>query len=172
MLGLCLLIFVAMQSTSVAQTRNAKGGSNMKLEDMVQELWDREKIKELTYEYGLAIESQDEQRMANLFTEDGSVDFSSLGRGVIKGRPALKEFYRTTWPLRVKPFFTNHVIRISGNRATGTCSLENRATRGEQSLIGAGRLHDEYEKVDDEWKFKSRRVEMFYFVPLSEGWAK
>ncbi len=144
----------------------------MKLEEMVQELWDREKIKELTYEYGLAIEAQDVERMANLFTEDGSVDFSSLGRGVTKGREALKEFYRGTWPLKVKPFFTNHVIRIQGNRATGTCSLENRATRGDQSLIGAGRLHDEYERVSGEWKFKSRRVEMFYFVPLSEGWAK
>lgn len=144
----------------------------MKLEEMVQELWDREKIKELTYQYGLAIEAQDADRMASLFTEGGSVDFSSLGRGVIKGQQNLKEFYRETWPLQVKPFFTNHVIQINGNRASGTCSLENRATRGEDSMIGAGRLHDEYEKVNGEWKFKSRRVEMFYFVPLSEGWAK
>ena len=110
--------------------------------------------------------------MANLFTEDGSVDFSSLGRGVIKGHLNLKEFYHGTWPLKVKPFFTNHVIQINGNQATGICSLENRATRGEESLIGAGRLHDEYEKVNGEWKFKSRRVEMFYFVSLSEGWGK
>ena len=141
-------------------------------EEMVQELWDREKIKELTYAYGLAIEAQDEIQMASLFTPDGSVDFSSLGRGVIQGTEALKEFYRSTWPLAVKPFFTNHIIKIQGNRATGTCSLENRATRGDQSLIGAGRLHDEYQKSGDEWKFVSRRVEMFYFVPLSEGWAK
>jgi uncharacterized protein (TIGR02246 family) len=144
----------------------------MKLEEMVQELWDREQIKELTYAYGLAIEAQDAERMAALFTEDGSVDFSSLGRGVIKGREALKEFYRSTWPLKVKPFFTNHVIRIQGDHATGICSLENRATRGAESLIGAGRLHDEYAKVNGEWKFISRRVEMFYLVPLSEGWAK
>jgi len=144
----------------------------MKLEEMVQELWDREKIKELTYQYGLAIEAQDADRMVNLFTEDGSVDFSSLGRGVIKGHQSLKEFYRSTWPLKVKPFFTNHVIKINGTRATGTCSLENRATRGDESMIGAGRLHDEYEKVNGEWKFSSRRVEMFYFAPLSEGWAK
>lgn len=64
------------------------------------------------------------------------------------------------------------MIQITGNRATGICSLENRATRGDESLIGAGRLHDEYEKVNGEWKFKARRVEMFYLVPLSEGWAK
>lgn len=49
-------------------------------EEMVQELWDREKIKELTHAYGLAIEAQDEEHMADLFIADGSVDFSSLGR--------------------------------------------------------------------------------------------
>ena len=73
-------------------------------EEMVQELWDREKIRELTYEYGLAIEAQDAERMASLFTETGSVDFSSLGKGVIRGHDALKAFYTTTWPLKVKPF--------------------------------------------------------------------
>ncbi len=146
--------------------------ANMKLEEMVEELWAREKIKELTYEYGLAIEAQDVERLVNLFTPDGSVDFSSLGAGVIKGREALKNFYRATWPLRVKPFFTNHIIHLQGERASGICSLENRATRGDQSLIGAGRLHDEYVRLDGAWKFKSRRVEMFYFVPLNEGWAK
>ncbi len=141
-------------------------------EEMVQELWDREHIKELTYQYGLAIEAQDEEKMANLFTADGSVDFSAMGRGVIQGADAIKEFYRSTWPLKVKPFFTNHVLHIQGDSATGICSVENRATRGDESLIGAGRLHDEYVKVDGVWKFKSRRVDMFYFTPISEGWAK
>ena len=141
-------------------------------EEMVQELWDREKIKELTYEYGLAIEAQDAERLVNLFTENASVDFSSLGRGVIEGTEAMKEFYTATWPLNVKPFFTNHIIRIDGKCANGWCSLENRATRGNDSMIGAGRLHDAYEKIDGEWKFTSRRVEMFYLVPLAEGWAK
>ncbi len=141
-------------------------------EAMVQELWDREKIRELTYQYGLSIELQDEDRMAALFVEDGVADFSQLGRGEIRGHAALREFYRTTWPLEVKPFFTNHIIEIDGDRATGICSLENRATRDGESLIGAGRLHDEYARVDGEWKFARRRVEMFYFAPLSEGWAK
>lgn len=143
----------------------------MTQEQMVQELWDREKIRELTYEYGLAIEAQDAERMANLFTETGSVDFSSLGKGVITGHEALKAFYTSTWPLKVKPFFTNHMIKLAGDRASGICSLENRATRGSESLIGAGRLHDEYIKIDSGWKFSSRRVEMFYLVPIVPGWA-
>ena len=87
------------------------------------------------------------------------------------GLSTYKAFYTSTWPLEVKPFFTNHVIHIDGDHATGTCSLENRATRDGESWIGAGRLHDTYEKADGEWKFTSRRVEMFYFVPLAQGWA-
>ncbi len=141
------------------------------IEAMVQELWDREKIKELTHQYGIAIELQDEDRMAGLFTEHGEADFSQLGRGVIRGREALRAFYRTTWPLEVKPFFSNHIIEIDGDRATGTCSLENYATRDGESLIGAGRLYDEYARVDGDWKFTRRRVEMFYFTPLGKGWA-
>ena len=143
----------------------------MNYEDIVQELWDREQIRELTYQYGLAIESQNADELVGLFTDKGSVDFSSLGRGIIRGPAAMKEFYASTWPLEVKPFFTNHVIRVDGLRAGGMCSLENRGVRGGESMIGAGRLHDEYEKVDGKWKFVSRRVEMFYFVPLIKGWA-
>ena len=39
-------------------------------------------------------------------------------------------------------------------------------------MIGAGRLHDTYRRVDGDWKFVTRRVEMFYFVPLGQGWAE
>lgn len=151
------------QEESTAETVEAS--------ERLSELWDRERIRELTYRYGLAIEHQDENEMADLFTEDGAADFSSLGWGVIRGRPALREFYRSTWPLEVKPFFSNHIIEISGDQATGTCSLENRATRDGQSMIGAGRLHDRYQRVDGGWKFAARRVEMFYFAPLARGWA-
>lgn len=141
-------------------------------EERVQELWDRECIKELTHHYGRAIETQDESYMASLFTEDGEVDFTQMGRGIMKGHQAIREFYPTTWPLEVKPFFSNHIIEIDGDRATGTCSLENRATRDGESWIGAGRLHDEYRRVDGVWKFSRRRVEMIYFAPLAEGWAR
>lgn len=167
-----MALIVAESPLECYTLEKTKGEGGMTTEEMVQELWDREKIKELTYQYGLAVEAQNEDQMVNLFLPDGSADFSSLGRGVIKGREALKEFYRSTWALRIKPFFTNHVIRVEGDRATGICSLQNSGIRGTDSMVGAGRLHDEYQKVNGEWKFKSRRVEIFYLVPLSEGWAK
>lgn len=143
-----------------------------KIEEMVQELWDREKIKELTHAYGLAIEAKDEGQMASLFTEDGSVDFNSMGWGVITGRAAIRDFYRQTWPLDVKPYFSNHMIEIDGDTAKGQCALDNRATRDGTSMIGSGRLHDTYRRVDGEWKFTTRRVEMFFMAPLTKGWAE
>lgn len=72
----------------------------------------------------------------------------------------------------MKPFFTNHIIGLDGDNASGFCLLENRAGRDGESLIGAGRLHDTYGKVEGAWKFASRRVKMFYLVPLSQGWAE
>ena len=49
----------------------------------VEDLWDREMIKELTYTYGRCIERQDAESMAQVFSQDGQVDFSSLGRACI-----------------------------------------------------------------------------------------
>ncbi len=143
------------------------------LHTKVEALWAREMIKELTYAYGRCIERQDAEGMAQLFTKHGEVDFSGLGRGVHTGHAAIGAFYTTTWPLRLRAFFSNHVIELlRDGKARGTCCFENRGVQGAESMIGAGRLHDEYEKVGEEWKFRSRRVEIFYFVPLSEGWAK
>lgn len=144
----------------------------MTYEEMVQELWDREMIKELTHTYGLAAETADEERMASLYTEDATVDFSSMGQEIIRGREAILDFYRAILSLKVKPFFTNHIIEVNGDLASGTCSIENRGVRNGESLIGAGRLYDTYAKIEGEWKFSSRRIDMFYLVPLSEGWAK
>jgi len=39
-------------------------------------------------------------------------------------------------------------------------------------MIAAGYYDDQYAKVGDEWKFRSRKVHMYYMVPLSEGWAE
>ena len=143
------------------------------LEEKVQELWDREQIRSLTYAYGQCLEQMDAEALAELFTEDGAMDFSSVGWGVKQGRQAIKEFYPNTWRQRVKPFFTNHYIVFDdANHAHGWCWLDNRLKDGDKSIIGCGRLHDNYEKVNGKWLFKRRRVEIFFMAPLDQGWAK
>jgi hypothetical protein len=74
---------------------------------------------------------------------------------------------------RVKPFFTNHYIEfIDKTHARGWCWLDNRATRNGESLIGCGKIYDEYRLADGQWRFSSRRIVQFFLVPLSKGWGK
>ena len=115
-------------------------------EEKVEELWNREQIKSLTYAYGECVLRRDAEGMAKLFTEDGSADFSSLGWGVHQGHEAIKKLYAGTWAYRVKPFFTNHYIEfIDQTHARGWCWLDNRAARDGESLIGCGKIYDEYQ---------------------------
>jgi SnoaL-like protein len=143
------------------------------LEEKVEELWSREQIKSLTYAYGECIVRRDAEAMGNLFVPEAVIDFTQLGAGVHRGREAIKKFYETTWPARVKPFFSNHYIDfIDKARARGWCWVDNRAVRGESSLIGCGKIYDEYRALEGQWRFASRRVVMLFMVLLSEGWAR
>jgi len=86
--------------------------------------------------------------MAKPFTGDGSVDFSHLGWGIHQGREAIKKLYAGTWSYRVKPFFTNRYLEfIDGTRTRGWCWLDNRAVRNGESLIGCGKIYDEYQLI-------------------------
>ncbi|NOT54115.1 MAG: hypothetical protein HOP18_05875, partial [Deltaproteobacteria bacterium] len=41
-----------------------------------------------------------------------------------------------------------------------------------KSMMAAGYYDDVYKKVGDDWKFASRKFNILYWVPLSEGWAE
>jgi SnoaL-like domain len=82
------------------------------LEEEVEELWNREQIRSLTYAYGERILRRDAAEMANLFTEDGSLDFSWLGRGIHTERDAIARHYAGTREGRIKAFFANHCIEF------------------------------------------------------------
>jgi hypothetical protein len=143
------------------------------LEEKVEELWNREQIRSLTYAYGECLFRRDLDALLKLFTKDGVVDFSYLGWGVHKGHDAIKQFYTGTLSHRVKPFFTNHYIEfLDKNRARGWCWLDNRGVRNGESVMGCGKIYDEYQLVEGRWLFKSRRVVQFFMATAAKGWVK
>ena len=142
------------------------------IETLVRELTDREAIRDLPLKYCHYVWKKDVPALVNLFTDDGEFDAGG-GQPAAKGKEALTKAYQQGLStLDPHPFIHNHVIDLHGDRATGTCYLELRATRNDKSMIAAGYYDDEYAKVGEEWKFRSRQVTMYYFVPLSEGWAE
>jgi hypothetical protein len=141
------------------------------VEAVVGELSDREAIRELTHRYAHCVWRKEIAGAVELFTEDGEMNTGD--RPVIKGRKALLESYHEIFGgADFHPFVHDHLISIQGDRATGTCHLDLRATIDGESMIGAGYYDDEYVRVGGKWKFRARKLTMSYLVPLREGWAE
>ncbi|MGH7960201.1 MAG: nuclear transport factor 2 family protein [Candidatus Binatia bacterium] len=156
---------------SVARGSASKNGTATR----VQEMLDREAIRDLPVLYCHCVWKNDIPGIVDLFTEDGEISVpNDPSLPAAKGRENLLKMYQQALgELAPRPFIHNHVVELQGsNRATGTCYVEIRATRESRSWIGAGWYNDEYAKVGGTWKFKSRLVTMHYLVPLSEGWAE
>jgi len=46
-----------------------------------------------------------------------------------------------------------------------------RAVQNGVAMTAAGYYSDQYVKVNDEWRFQSRDLHLFHFVPVEKGWA-
>jgi ketosteroid isomerase-like protein len=137
---------------------------------LLQELADREAIRDLACRYAHHVWQKQGAAAAELFTEDGEMDTGEPP--VLRGRAALLEAYeRMLGDGRFQPFVSNHVISLAGDEASGTCYLDLRSTSEGRSMIGSGYYHDRYQRVDGEWKFRSRRLHLSWLVPLDEGWV-
>jgi uncharacterized protein (TIGR02246 family) len=138
---------------------------------LLRELVDREAIRDLARRYAHCVWRQDVDGAIDLFTEDGVMDTGD--RPPIRGREALLAAYRgMVGGAMLHPFVHNHVIELRGDEASGTCYLDLRATLEGRSMIGSGWYEDEYARVSRAWKFRSRKLNMCYLVPLDEGWAR
>jgi hypothetical protein len=155
------------------------------LEAKVQELYDREAIRDLRYRYHEYVNEGKFADIASLFTEDGVLDFGHLGKAA--GRAELNAFFGNlpagqspqassqTTPRGisfVKQFIHNHVIHLQGDRGSGFSYLEARPIYKGESYMVAARYDDEYLKHNGQWKFKKMSLTPYFMVPLREGWAQ
>ncbi len=145
------------------------------LEQKIQELTDREEIRDLIATYahrvahGLSI--------ADLFTDDGVYINRRSPNGPVseaRGRKALEERFhdRPGESGNAMPMIHNYLLSIHGDEATGICSNELRITENGKSMIASGYYQDRLRRVGGRWKFAVRDVTFFHWVPLQEGWAK
>ena len=139
-------------------------------EGMVRELADKDAIRDLACRYAHCVWQTDVASAVDLFTEDGVMDTGD--RPPIVGHVALRQAYQgmVNGP-QLQPFVHNHVIELRGDEATGTCYLDLRASMNGESMIGSGFYNDQYVRTAQGWKFRSRKLTMRFFVPLSQGWA-
>jgi hypothetical protein len=143
------------------------------IEIKIQEMLDREAIRDLPKLYCHYVWQSDVAAMVALFTEDGSISVDDGTIPTTRGRENLVKMYQQALgDLAPRPFIHNHVVDlINPEQASGTCYVEIRGISDGKSIIGAGYYNDEYRKIGPDWKFLSRDVKMYYMVPLEQGWA-
>jgi hypothetical protein len=130
-------------------------------EQLLAELADREAIRELPRLYCHFLWTKDPVRMANLFAEDATISIRGMEDYAITGRDKLaKVFARVNARYASQPFIHNHIIELEGpDRASGYSYYEILEGEGEK-FLAAGYYHDQYRKINGEWKFQSRKVHM------------
>jgi ketosteroid isomerase-like protein len=144
------------------------------LEQRLQEVEDREEIKELTAKYAHWVARGEGAKVKDLFTDDGRFINEVIGEKPnieVRGRKQLDEFYPALKKGMALPCIHNHIIELDGDNAKGTCTIEVRITRDGQSIIGSGFYADIYRRENGRWKFVERHAQFYHFVPLSKGWA-
>lgn len=146
----------------------------MSLEADVRRLTDLEAIRDLARRYAHCVWQKDAGGAADLFAEDGVMDTGD--RPPLVGRPALRETYTAMFAISsFHPTIHNHVIELASDgapdTATGTCYLHLEASIDGVDQVGTGFYRDEYVRLNDQWLFKSRKLEMA-FLAETERWAE
>ena len=142
-------------------SRGFEGFKSTSLEERMQELIDREEIRELAARYAQRVARR--QSMADLFTDDGAfiVHMPNQPVQVARGREQLEKTFAAaiSSPALNMPAVHNQVISISGNDAAGTSWIELYTLDGEErSFAGCGFYEDRLRRENGRWKFVVREA--------------
>lgn len=141
--------------------REFDGCTERTLNEKIQELLDREEIKELIARYAQRVAHR--MSVVDLFTEDGAFILRVPGQAPIesRGREQLEKIYSVIWtsPTLSMPAIHNHVISISGDSAAAVCFVESHVREnGSRSFSGCGHYEDQLRRENGRWKFITRDV--------------
>ena len=133
---------------------------------------DRAMIENLQARYLFAFDWGDAEGYANVFTEDGILNY---GGGEFKGRQAIRKFMESgdnrgeqrapSTPEGERPrvgrhIISNIVVQVDGDRATGQAYWTHMTTgpTGYGTVDFFGHYEDEMVKVNGEWLFSKRHI--------------
>jgi hypothetical protein len=143
------------------------------LAQKVQELADREEIRELIATYAHRVAHG--QPIAGLFTGDGvfinarpgQATSESRGRAELEARFGSRG-HETGGPL---PMIHNQIIQLDSDEGRGICSNELRITENGRSIIASAWYEDRFCRENGRWLFAERKVTFFHWVSIQEGWT-
>ena len=128
----------------------------------VQELLDKESIRELVNLYCRAADRHDNELMRSLYHEDAFDDHGSFFKGkAMDFIDILPDIQKSMGILHHN--VTTHNIKLNGLKAQGETYIiafhQVLTEDGNYDVLIGGRYFDEYEKGNGIWKFSSRAVD-------------
>ena len=151
----------------------------MNLDDLAQRitrLEDIEAIKQLKARYcSICDDDHNPDRITSVFSEDAV--WEGRGIGHAQGHAAIRELFKG---FQKSISFSQHmvvnpIIEVSGDHATGVWYFFGAFTmrEGNQAKWQAARYHEDYVKVNGQWKIRHLRVKGPAFSANYEtGWAR
>jgi hypothetical protein len=129
-----------------------------------EQLLARLAIEELNAEFAYLIDHEQSERVADLFTVDGSYGRSTGERSV--GRDAIRRAYasrKAKGPRTARHIFTNLRLKFEArDRATGTCIMTLFAEDGVPPHVAEPFLVADYNDVyvlfEDNWRYSARTI--------------
>ncbi len=112
--------------------------------------------------------------IAHLFTDDGV--WEGVGRlaGVLGshyGRDAIEQRFSAPLPLTVH-FLTNEMITVDSDTAVGTWRFLQATVYQGQAVWVGGRYHNDFVRIQGQWKFQHVRIDAMFVTPYEDGWVK
>lgn len=138
-------------------------------------LEDVEAIKKLKNSYCYYCDDNyDADGIAACFAQDGIWDGGSFGS--YNGRAEIHKFFADDAPkllLFAMHMVMNPVIEVNGDTATGRWYIFEPVTFADGKEAGwlAGYYHDDFIRVNGEWKYKRLRFRQYLSTPFSKPWS-
>ena len=138
------------------------------VESRLRRLEDRAEIEELLARYANACDDRDMTALADCFASDFEFD-SVAGHSV--GRDAAMDYYHLRLGMYGVTFHVPHTLvleRDGDDAATGVVTSHAEMELEREMFVTGFRYHDRYVREDGRWRFRARRVQAFYAMPLRE----
>lgn len=140
---------------------------------IVQELIDREKIREVVHRYCWAVDRGTlEEVMA--FFDDDSCELRLIPGKTYLGKAAVQKWYGIYIQNRMevlRHLIHNQIISIEGDTAVSKSYFDAVGDLKGESITVAGFYEDTLLRVRGKWKFTQKVIRLDFLVPLDEGWG-
>ena len=145
------------------------------LEDILKRLdalESKDSIRQLVTSYAIACDEHDIPRLANLFSNN-AVFASPNGAMVSRGRESIREMFSAILKTRGPGFHWTHDVQIDidandSDRASGLVYSHAETTPNKVVSLAAMKYKDQYVREADAWRFSSREINFFYYVPAGK----